>query len=224
MDGTDLASEVEGNDEGDGEDLMPSLGGDDIDDDLEPNELLYDNGVHPDDEVAAANATILNTQAEAGAEGEGGISRPSSRAGSVRGAGRGRGGEGTRRRGGTHMTPISRSRNTRREDTSPDEGPGGRIANFMAMMMMNNASDREERREEREERRQEFRLQLQQQQQQQQMMMMMMISAMGGNGRGTGIGGVGNAGSENGNGGAGNAGSGGDNNNDDYVRGDNTTE
>jgi hypothetical protein len=73
MDETDLLSVVEGNDEDDGEDVMPSLGGDDVSDDLAvPNELLYDNGAHPDDEVAAANAAILNAPAEAGAEGGGG--------------------------------------------------------------------------------------------------------------------------------------------------------
>ena len=100
---------------------MPSLGGDDISDDLEPNELLYDNGAHPDDEVAAANAAILNAPAAADVEGVVARLRPSSRAESVCGAGQGRGGESTRHRGGTHLTPISRPRNPPRDDTSPDE-------------------------------------------------------------------------------------------------------
>jgi len=185
MDGTDLQSEEDEDDDDDG---VPPLnfGGED-DDDADP--LLNDNGTHPDDEVAAANGAILNDVAPPAAA----VVRPQSRAGSVGSASGGRGrGVSRHRRAGVHDTPTNRPR-TRARETSPEGGPGDRVANFMGMMMMNQASDREERREEREERRQEFRLQLeaqrqqvlqqQTQQQQQNMMMMMMMSAMGGNGR-----------------------------------------
>ena len=212
MDGTDLQSEEGGNaaddmpglGEGDG---MPGLGeGEDNNNDGDDNSdgVLNDNGEHPDDEVAAANAAVLNAPPAA-------VARPQSRAGSIGSASRGQG--ASRRRAGTHLTPISRPR-TRQRETSPEDGPGGRIANIMGMMMMNNAADREERRAEREERRQEFRQQMQaqqQQQQQQNMMMMVMMGVMTGNGRNGG--GMVNmlGGGENANAG----GSGGENNNAD---------
>ena len=187
MDGTDLQSNEGGDaaddsmpglEEGEG---MPGLGegnnnNGDGNDALEENDEFNDNGVHPDDEVAAANAAVLNAPPAA-------VARPQSRAGSIGSASRGQG--ASRRRAGTHLTPINRPRNRQRE-TSPEDGPGDRIANVMGIMMMNNASEREERREEREERRQEFRLQMQaqqQQQQQQNMMMMVMMGVMTGNGR-----------------------------------------
>jgi len=199
MDGTDLQSEEGGNaaddhsmprlGEGDG---MPGLGegednnydGDDNGGDDNGDGVLNDNGEHPDDEVAAANAAVLNAPPAAVARPPpAAVARPQSRAGSIGSASRGQG--ASRRRAGTHLTPINRPRNRQRE-TSPEDGPGGRIANIMGMMMMNNAADREERRAEREERRQEFRQQMQaqqQQQQQQNMMMMVMMGVMTGNGR-----------------------------------------
>jgi len=194
MDGTDLQSNGDAADDsmpglGEGEG-MPGLGegnnnndgdGDDaLDDNDNDNGVLFnDNGVHPDDEVAAANAAVLNAPPAA-------VARPQSRAGSIGSASRGQG--VSRRRAGTHLTPINRPR-TRQRETSPEDGPGDRIGNIMGIMMMNNASEREERREEREERRQEFRLQMQaqqQQQQQQNMMMMVMMGVITGNGRNVG--------------------------------------
>ena len=212
MDGTDLQSEEGGNAADDRS--MPGLGegednnydGDDNGGDDNGDGVLNDNGEHPDDEVAAANAAVLNAPPAA-------VARPQSRAGSIGSASRGQG--ASRRRAGTHLTPINRPRNRQRE-TSPEDGPGGRIANIMGMMMMNNAADREERRAEREERRQEFRQQMQaqqQQQQQQNMMMMVMMGVMTGNGRNGGgmvnmLGGgenanAGGSGGENNNGGGG---------------------
>ena len=203
MDGTDLQSEEGGNaaDDhsmpglGEGDD-MPGLGegednnnnnddgGGDVLDDDNGVALFNDNGENPDDEVAAANAAVLNAPPAAVARPPpAAVARPQSRAGSIGSASRGQG--ASRRRAGTHLTPINRPRNRQRE-TSPEDGPGGRIANIMGMMMMNNAADREERRAEREERRQEFRQQMQaqqQQQQQQNMMMMVMMGVMTGNGR-----------------------------------------
>ena len=192
MDGTDLNSE-EGGDAADDSSMpglgegegMPSLGegegnnnNGDGNDAFEDNDVFNDDGEHPDDELAAANAAVLNAPPAAP------VARPQSRAGSSISSASG--GQGvSRRRAGTHLTPMNRTR-TRQRETSPEDGPSDRIANFMGMMMMNNAADREERREEREERRQEFRLQMQaqqQQQQQQNMMMMMMMGVMTGNGR-----------------------------------------
>ena len=225
MDGTDLQSEEGGNAADEGDD-MPGLGegednnnnnddgGGDVLDDDNGVALFNDNGENPDDEVAAANAAVLNAPPAAVARPPpAAVARPQSRAGSIGSASRGQG--ASRRRAGTHLTPINRPRNRQRE-TSPEDGPGGRIANIMGMMMMNNASDREERRAEREERRQEFRQQMQaqqQQQQQQNMMMMVMMGVMTGNGRNGGgmvnmLGGgenanAGGSGGENNNGGGG---------------------
>ena len=99
MDGTDLQSEEGGNaaddhsmprlGEGDG---MPGLGegednnygGDDNGGDDNGDGVLNDNGEHPDDEVAAANAAVLNAPPAA-------VARPQSRAGSIGSASRGQG-------------------------------------------------------------------------------------------------------------------------------------
>ena len=43
------------------------------------------------------------------------------------------------RRAGVHLTPTNRAR-TRARETSPEGGPGDRVANFMGMMMMNQST------------------------------------------------------------------------------------